>query len=154
MSPTGAPGTAAAGTNGCISNCGTDIVTGSAPSEYLNIAFVEGFDTSRPCLNEPITALNLSPYTHVVLAFAAITSDFDIDVSLIQSSFDDFINLKGNFKKIISIGGWTFSTEPSTYMLFREAVNEANRNTFAANIVSFLSKYNLDGVNLDWECES
>jgi hypothetical protein len=34
-SPTGAPGTAAKGTNGCISNCGTTIINNaSPPSEY------------------------------------------------------------------------------------------------------------------------
>jgi chitinase len=87
------------------------------------------------------------------MAFAAITPDFNIDVSEIQASFDDFVALEGSFKKVISIGGWAFSTDPSTYMLFREAVIEANWDTFAANIASFLEEYDLDGVNLDWECK-
>ena len=71
------------------------------------------------------------------MAFVAITSDFDVDVSPIQASFDEFVASKGNFKKIISIGGWAFSTDPSTYMLFREAATEANWVNFASNIVSF-----------------
>lgn len=87
------------------------------------------------------------------MSFAAITPDYDLDVSEIQASFDDFLALKGNFKKVISIGGWTFSTDPSTYMIFREAVSQANWVTFAKNIASFLERYNLDGVNLDWECK-
>jgi hypothetical protein len=41
------PGTAVAGTNGCISNCGTDIIVGTAPSEYLNIVYFEGFNTEN-----------------------------------------------------------------------------------------------------------
>lgn len=87
------------------------------------------------------------------MAFAAITPDFDIDVSEIQASFDEFLAFEGNFKKVISIGGWPFSTDPSTYMIFREAVAEANWVTFAANIASFVERYHLDGVNLDWECK-
>jgi chitinase len=149
-SPTGAPGTSANGTNGCISNCGTDIIVGSGPSEYLNIGFFEGFNMDRPCLNAPVTALDLTPYTHVVMSFAAITSDYDIDITPIQESFDEFVAMTGNFKKIISIGGWAFSTDPSTYMYFREAVQPANMVTFASNIVAFLATYGLDGVNLDW----
>ncbi|KAJ8069027.1 hypothetical protein OCU04_002702 [Sclerotinia nivalis] len=149
-SPTGAPGTAAAGTNGCISNCGTDIIIGDAPAEYINVGFFEGFNTDRPCLNEPLSSLDLSSYTHIHMSFGVITTDYDIDISAIQSSFDEFISMTG-FKKIISVGGWAFCTDPSTYMLFREAVNEANRDTFAENIVAFLAKYDLDGINLDWE---
>lgn len=152
-SPTGAPGTAAIGSNGCISNCGTTIIVGAVPAEYLNIGYFEGFNYDRDCLNAPITALNLSSYTHVFMAFAAITPDFELDISPIQFAFDDFLALKGNFKKVISIGGWAFSTEPSTYMIFRQAVTQANWVTFAKNVASFLERYNLDGVNLDWECK-
>ncbi|KAL4756852.1 LysM peptidoglycan-binding domain-containing protein [Aspergillus foveolatus] len=36
---TGAPGTAEPNSNGCISNCGTDIVKGSPPSEFRSIAY-------------------------------------------------------------------------------------------------------------------
>ncbi|KAK4861521.1 hypothetical protein LT330_003556 [Penicillium expansum] len=43
-SSTGAPGTAAPGKNGCISNCGTNIVTSSAPGKTYNIAYFEAFN--------------------------------------------------------------------------------------------------------------
>ncbi|TGO47191.1 hypothetical protein BCON_0289g00090 [Botryotinia convoluta] len=150
QSPTGAPGTAAKGTNGCISNCGPSIIVGDTPAEYMNVGFFEGFNTDRPCLNPPLSSLDLTPYTHIVMSFAAITADFDIDISSTQSSFDDFIFLTG-FKKIISIGGWSFLTDASTYNLFREAVTPTNLETFAENIATFLTEYDLDGVNIDWE---
>ncbi|KAL4946925.1 hypothetical protein BDW69DRAFT_190731 [Aspergillus filifer] len=41
-SESGAPGTAAAGENGCICNCGTDIVTSDAPETYRQVAYFEG----------------------------------------------------------------------------------------------------------------
>jgi len=152
-SPTGAPGTAAVGTNGCISNCGTDIVVGSAPSEYMKVGFFEAFNTGRPCLNQPIYSMDLSSYTHIHLSFAAVTTSFALDVSAIQSQFDWFVEMSG-FKKVLSIGGWSFSTDPSTYSILRDAVAPANLDTFVANIVSLMEEYDLDGIDIDWECKN
>lgn len=152
QSPTGAPGTAAIGSNGCISNCGTDIVVGSAPSEYMSVGFFEGYNTARPCLNQPITSMDLSSYTHIHLSFAAVTTDYALDVSAIQSQFDSFIDMSG-IKRVLSVGGWSFSTDPSTYSILRNAVTPANQATFIANIVSFIEEYDLDGIDIDWECK-
>jgi chitinase len=149
-SPTGAPGTAAVGTNGCISNCGTAIITGSAPAEVLKVGFFEGYNLDRPCINMPITSFNMVGYTDIYLAFAALTTDFAVDISAIEEQFEMFLSMSG-FKKVLSIGGWSFSTDPSTYSIFREAVTEANMATTVANIVSFVSTYGLDGINIDWE---
>lgn len=150
QSTTGAPGTAQALTNGCISNCGTNIVSSSAPSEFRKVGYFEGFDQSRPCLSSSVMSLADSDYTHVHLAFAEITSDFKVNVSSISAQFNDFISLQVPWKKVLSFGGWTFSTSPSTY-IFREAVQSANRDTFVANIVDFVAQYQLDGVDFDWE---
>jgi chitinase len=153
QSPTGAPGTAAIGSNGCISNCGTEIVVGSAPSEYMSVGFFEGYNTARPCLNQPITSMDLSSYTHIHLSFAAVTTDYALDVSAIQSQFDSFVDMSG-IKRVLSVGGWSFSTDPSTYSILRNAVTPANQATFVANIVSFIEEYDLDGIDIDWECKT
>ncbi|KAI9651823.1 MAG: hypothetical protein M1829_002136, partial [Trizodia sp. TS-e1964] len=150
ISPTGAPGTAAVGANGCISNCGTQIVTGSPPAAHFKVGYFEGFNSGRPCLNQPINQVDLSAYTHVHLAFATITSSFGISVAAIQAQFDAFVAMQG-FKRVISIGGWAFSTDPATYGIFRSAVSLANVETLAANIVTFVENYQLDGVDIDWE---
>lgn len=147
---TGAPGTAAPGTNGCISNCGTAIIIGSAPATFFKIAYFEGFNWNRPCLNMDITDLDTSQFTHVHLAFATITPSFDVDVSGIQDQFDRFVNLKG-VKRILSFGGWSFSTDQDTYPIFRQGVTDANRNTFIANVVNFVKTHGIDGVDFDWE---
>jgi hypothetical protein len=96
--------------------------------------------------------VDLSAYTHVHLAFATITTDFALDVSSIQDQFDSFVSMTG-FKRILSVGGWAFCTDPSTYAIFREAVTQANMDAFVANIVSFIEEYQLDGIDIDWECE-
>lgn len=48
---TGAPGTAQPGSNGCISNCGTEIVTSAAPDSFARIGYFEAWNAQRPCLN-------------------------------------------------------------------------------------------------------
>ncbi|KAJ5600696.1 hypothetical protein N7450_001763 [Penicillium hetheringtonii] len=114
----GAPGTAAPETNGCISNCGNHIVNdGSGPSTFRKIGYFEAFNVDR---------------------------------SSYRLAFNQFVKLKG-VKRIISLGGWAFSTDPQTYNIFREAVKAENREIFANNVADFLKKWNLDGVDFDWE---
>ncbi|KAL4987616.1 glycoside hydrolase superfamily [Aspergillus falconensis] len=49
------------------------------------------------------------------------------------------------------MGGWTFSTEPATYMVFRNGVQPANRETMAKKIADFVLEHDLDGIDIDWE---
>jgi chitinase len=149
-STTGAPGTAAPGTNGCISNCGTDMVLQHSLAPFKKVAYFEAFNRGRDCLTMDITSLDTSKYTHVHFAFAAITQDFHVDVSLVQEQFDLFIGLTG-IKRILSFGGWSFSTSQDTYPIFRNSVTPATRDTFIANVVAFVKQYNLDGLDFDWE---
>ncbi|KAJ7087999.1 glycoside hydrolase superfamily [Mycena belliarum] len=146
-SGTGAPGTAAPGTNGCISNCGTDIVIGFPPAEFRRIAYFESFNLDRPCLNMDISEIDTSQHTHVHFAFLDLTSNFEVDITRYREQFDQLVQLKG-IKRIVS---WTMSTDPSTYAIFRNAVSAANRQTFASNLVAFVNQWNLDGVDIDWE---
>ncbi|RDW81617.1 class V chitinase Chi100 [Aspergillus mulundensis] len=149
-SATGAPGTSAPGQNGCISNCGTNIVTGSAPAQYISIGYFEGYNLGRPCLNMKITAMDLTPFTHIHLAFGHVSASYTVDVSPVQVQWELFKQLSG-FKKILSLGGWSFSTEPATYHIFRDAVRPGNQDRFVANIVSFVGEHGLDGIDIDWE---
>jgi len=48
---TGAPGTAKPGSNGCISNCGTDIKISEAPDSFARVGYFEAWNTDRSCLN-------------------------------------------------------------------------------------------------------
>lgn len=91
-----------------------------------------------------------SDYTHVHFAFAAITSDFNVDLSAVNDQFTKFVAQTG-FKRILSFGGWSFSTDQDSFPIFREGVTAAERQTFANNVVAVLNQYNLDGVDFDWE---
>ena len=43
------------------------------------------------------------------------------------------------------------STSPATYAIFRNAVSAANRATFATNLANFVTRWGLDGIDIDWE---
>ena len=98
-----------------------------------------------------INVMDMKPYTHIHLAFGHVTRSFALDVSHIQVQWELFKELLG-VKKILSLGGWSFSTEPATYSIFRDSVKPANRGKFIANIVSFVKEHGLDGIDIDWEC--
>ena len=82
-------------------------------------------------------------------AFGNITESYAVDVSQLQKEFDGMKKLKG-IKKIISFGGWSFSTDHDTFPIFREGTTATNRATFAKNVVKFVNDNNLDGVDFDW----
>lgn len=81
-----------------------------------------------------------STYTHIHFAFANLTSDYDLDLGDQMIQWELFVGSTG-FKKIISIGGWAFSTDPSTYNIFRTVMaTEASRGTLIKNIVNFINQ--------------
>ena len=140
---TGAPGTARPGTAGCISNCGTDIVNNKQPPWFFfRVGYFEAWNVAeRPCLHMDISQFNSSAYSHVHFAFATITPTFKVNVSGVRDQFDKLkaADLKG-VKKILSFGGWSFSTSQDSYPIFRSSVTAENRRTFAANVVDFLHR--------------
>ncbi|KXH62440.1 glycosylhydrolase family 18-6 [Colletotrichum nymphaeae SA-01] len=148
---TGAPGTAEPGTYGCISNCGTDVVKGDGTGS-IRIGYFEGYGLGRECLFQDAMQIDSSAYTHIHFAFGTLTADFEVEVGDILSAyqFAQFKRINGP-KKILSFGGWDFSTFPDTYWIFREAVTPANRLKVATNIANYIKKHNLDGVDIDWE---
>lgn len=150
QSTTGAPGTAAKGENGCISNCGTVIIIDGTPSTLYKIAYFEGFDWSRPYLSMSISEVDTSLYTHIHFAFALISTDYTPNITSIAAQLP-FLSALSGVKRILSVGGWDFSTDPSTYMIFRDAVTSANRATLIDSVVKVLDEYDLDGVDWDWE---
>ncbi|KAK2797393.1 hypothetical protein FQN50_009194 [Emmonsiellopsis sp. PD_5] len=151
-SETGAPGTSAPGENGCkcVSNCGRDIIRGDAPSKKIHVAYFEAWNHNRKCLTMDVNQVDTDKYTHIHFAFIGVTPEFAIDPSNVQEQFDIFKGMSG-VKRIISFGGWDFSTLPGTFNILREAVKPGNRDIFQKNIIAFLEEHKLDGVDLDWE---
>lgn len=152
--PSGNPGTAPPGFNGCVSSCGMDIVNGDVGNgAFGRVGYYETWNFNRPCLNLRVENANLDgSYTHIHWAFAEVDpADWSVKIVDKYKQWDDFKNLPGGIKKIISFGGWGYSTEPETYDILRQAMSPANRETFGRNVAAFLNNENLDGVDFDWE---
>ncbi|KAK3934563.1 putative glycoside hydrolase [Diplogelasinospora grovesii] len=149
---TGAPGTAKPGTNGCISNCGTDVVKSGAPSQFISLAYYEGYSLGRSCLYQDARQIDTSKFTHVHFAFGLLSDTWDVSTgdALSTYEFKAFQRLT-NVKRILSFGGWAFSTGLDTYNIFRTGVTSANRLTMATKIANFIKDNSLDGVDIDWE---
>ena len=150
-SETGNPGTSANGTNGCISNCGMDVVNNDEkPASFAKVGYFEGWNLDRECLQMDVRRIDKS-YTHVHFSFAEIASDFQVSIDpKIKPQFDAFKALSGP-KRVLAFGGWSFSTEHDTYPIFRQSVTSANRASFAQRVVQFATENHLDGLDFDWE---
>ncbi|KAH7024975.1 uncharacterized protein B0I36DRAFT_251289 [Microdochium trichocladiopsis] len=149
---TGAPGTAEPDTYGCISNCGLDVVKGDGGGS-IRVGYFEGYSLGgRKCLHQDASQIDTNAYTHLHFGFGTLTQDFDVETgdTLSTYEFEQFKKVKGP-KRILSFGGWDFSTMPATYMIFPNAVKPANRVYSAFKIASFIKKHDLDGVDIDWE---
>ncbi|KAI0371354.1 glycoside hydrolase [Pilatotrama ljubarskyi] len=98
----------------------------------------------------PPEKLSWNKYTAVTYAFAVTTPDVNV-VSLEASDEEllpKFVDLahQNNVKAILTIGGWTGS------QYFSSAVaTEANRTAFVKTALGLVSKYQLDGLDFDWE---
>jgi hypothetical protein len=148
---TGNPGTAPKKQNGCISNCGTKIEKSNyPPADQYRVGYYESWNFDRPCLNLRAGHMDLTDYTHVHWGFASITDDFNVTINDTYKQWDSFTNLV-QVKKIVSFGGWGYSTSPSTYDKLREAMDPKNMDIFIDNIFNFIEANGLDGVDFDWE---
>ncbi|KAI9375022.1 hypothetical protein BJX61DRAFT_550311 [Aspergillus egyptiacus] len=151
-SSTGNPGTSAPGENGCVDNCGMEMVNNDErPELYRKIGYFEGWNYNRPCLHMHVDDIP-DGYTHIHFAFGEFTSDLQVIIKEDhQEQWDAFIRADRDYRKILSFGGWEFSNAPGTSGLFRLAVSPGNRETFAENVVQFALDNGLDGLDFDWE---
>lgn len=143
-------------TNGCISNCGTNVHSVSALwTGQLRVTYFEAWNMQCPCLNMDILQLTSDAtyadvYSHVHFVFANITTDWQVDVSGAKDQFNGFVGLVG-VSRILSFGGWGFSIDAYTHTILCTGVRDGNRQILASNIVNFIVSNNLDGVDFDWE---
>ncbi|CAO3628090.1 unnamed protein product [Cunninghamella echinulata] len=138
------------GTTGCQSHCeiGYHANTGP-PSEFIKIGYYETWNLNRACSRMDMTQLQTlidqEHYTHIHYAFGVI-SDYNAKVED-MTMWNQFLALR-NVKKVISFGGWAFSTEDGTRPIFGDAVLT---DQFVHSLVNMAAQYNLDGIDIDWE---
>lgn len=120
-------------------------VFASAQDKPVIIGYVAGF---RGLIN-----VNVSPQKLSIVNYAFV--DVRNNRAWLHREATDTINFRklNELKKqnpalkvVISIGGWTWSGNFSDAVL-----TDTARSAFAASAVDIVSKYDLDGIDIDWE---
>ncbi|KAL7629535.1 hypothetical protein AAE478_001056 [Parahypoxylon ruwenzoriense] len=138
--------------NTCVSNCGTEIKQNSGPpAAFQRIGYYESYNLERECLWLKAKNANTDgSYTHIHWSFAEIDpSTWKPIINDANQQWSDFKALTG-VKRIVSFGGWAYSTEPATYNIIRSAIIN-NRDTFTSNLAQFVEDEAIDGIDIDWE---
>jgi chitinase len=98
---------------------------------------------------------NIDPGTGTIMlgdAYADIDKFYPGDSwepGSLRGSFHQLQILKENhphLKTLISVGGWTWSAHFSDV-----ALTDNSRQIFAASVMDFITEYEFDGVDIDWE---
>lgn len=130
----------------------------SSQSMKRVVGYYEGWAARRTCQAFLPEDVPLGVYTHLNFAFASIDPEsYKItpaqaeDVAL-YSRLTALKKSDSALKVFIAIGGWTFNDEGPTFRTFSElAADESKQQVFFASLISFMSTYNFDGVDIDWE---
>ncbi len=126
--------------------CFSTISATAQKKKHVIIGYVGGYrgliDTSM---------VNAKKLTHINYAFVNVKDNraWLTNIKTDTTNFKNLLKLKTvnpELKVLISIGGWAWSKNFSDAVL-----TDTGRNAFAASAVDIVRKYNLDGVDIDWE---
>ena len=98
-------------------------------------------------------AIPAGALTHINLAFI----QFDDTYKLVDTGGDIVARvskLKLRYPGLrvnIAVGGWNFNDPPTRLYFSQMANNYDSRQTFISSVMAYLTKYGLDGIDIDWE---
>lgn len=101
-------------------------------------------------INSP-SKIDYSKYTHICYAFSIPDNNGNMGVPQ-GSVLTDLVNRShaANVKVLLSIGGW-LSSSPGNTPFEAISTNPTAINNFVNACANFVTQYNLDGIDLDWE---
>ena len=120
----------------------------SKPNDFMVIGYLMG-------RNVDTTAIPFHRLTHINFSFA-IPAKTGGGLDALRN-WDKLIGLvkkahQHNVKVFISIGGWSIGDAPGDDSRFhRMAETQDERNYFVTNVMELVRRYDLDGVDMDWE---
>ncbi|KAH7309113.1 hypothetical protein B0I35DRAFT_359977 [Stachybotrys elegans] len=122
------------------------------------VGYYEGWAARRQCNSFVPEQIPQGVYTHLNFAFATIDPvTFEIrpasprDTALYRR-LTSLKVLDPDLKVLIAVGGWTFNDPGPTATTFSDlARSEKNQKAFIRSLISLMSTYDFDGIDLDWE---
>lgn len=120
------------------------------------VGYYESWSPDRPCNQFFPEQIPKFIYTHLNFAFATI-DPISFEVKLAAPTDEDLVRRLTGLKAadpglsvFVALGGWTFNDPGPTATTFGDiARSEANTKKFINSLISFMSTYNFDGVDLD-----
>ena len=127
-------------------------------ADSRTIGYYEGWNYQRPCGNMEPEEIPLGHWSHIMFSFALINpktfhlEDMDAGTGSRVGRVAALKNRQPDLKVWIAVGGWAMN-DPGPYRTaFSDmAGSEANQDKFFDSLLTFMRKYDLDGVDLDWE---
>ncbi|KAH7119486.1 putative class V chitinase [Dactylonectria estremocensis] len=122
------------------------------------VGYYEGWAARRPCNSFMPEEIPTGVYTHLNFAFATIDPEtFEVRPAssadtLLYRRLTSLKQRDPDLKVLIAIGGWTFNDPGPTATTFSDiARSDTAQKAFIKSLVSMMSTYDFDGVDLDWE---
>ncbi|KAF5860618.1 hypothetical protein ETB97_001322 [Aspergillus alliaceus] len=112
----------------------------------------EAWNMAKPCGTMKPQEIPVELLTHLIFSFGFVVPETYQIEPMPDTSESLFRQATDGKKKNPNLKGWTH-TDPGIYQkVFTDMVSSAaNRQTFIKNLLSFLARYDFDGVDLDWE---
>ncbi|KAL4962959.1 glycoside hydrolase family 18 protein [Aspergillus stella-maris] len=122
------------------------------------VGYYETWSTRRSCNKFWPERIPLGVYSHIIVAFAVVDPEtFEIRPSA-TTDIDLYKRVaylkehEPDLKVFIAVGGWTYNDPGPTATTFSDlAASTDNQKAFFKSLTKFLSTYNFDGIDFDWE---
>ena len=73
------------------------------------------------------------------------------DQSRLYGEVLDLKRQRPGLKVMLSVGGWAFNDEPTSWIFTQLAENSERRGQFIRQATAYARKYGFDGIDIDWE---
>ncbi|RAK95648.1 glycoside hydrolase family 18 protein [Aspergillus ibericus CBS 121593] len=143
--------------------CGNKTVTkpscSGSSANGRSIGYYEGWSITRVCDAMTPEAIPVGAYTHLNYGFAYIDPDTFAVAPMSESDlglYSRFTGLKESntgLETWISIGGWSMNDadQPTAKTFSDLAASSSAQTAFFKSLLSFMTTYGFDGVDIDWE---
>ncbi|KAI7758870.1 hypothetical protein LZL87_014217 [Fusarium oxysporum] len=123
------------------------------------VGYFEGWARTRPCNTFWPEQILIGLYTHINFAFATINQKTFLVEMKNKDNYGNLYERLTALKKkdpdlkiYLAIGGWAFNDPGKTSTTFSElATSQDSQSKFINSLQSFISQYDFDGLDLDWE---